>query len=149
MLRFLDVANGLTLVSLVSAVTCALLAMAGHITWAVIALILSGLCDLFDGFVARRLSRSDERRQFGGNLDTVVDSCAFGFAPVVLLYSSGLKSAAEAVLLAFFDVCRVAFGLFRNCHGQSRVAPSLLRRDADHVRRTVPACGVSGRPFKS
>jgi CDP-diacylglycerol--serine O-phosphatidyltransferase len=105
MLRFLDVANGLTLVSLTAAVACALLAVHGLIAFALVALILSGLCDLFDGWVARRLKRSDEQKRFGGRLDSVVDACAFGFAPVVLLHCSGLQSPGELALLGLFAAC--------------------------------------------
>jgi CDP-diacylglycerol--serine O-phosphatidyltransferase len=66
-----------------------------------------GTCDLFDGFVSRQLARSPEQRQFGGNLDSVVDACSFGFAPVVLMYASGLNSPVEILLLILFAVCAV------------------------------------------
>jgi CDP-diacylglycerol--serine O-phosphatidyltransferase len=106
-LRFLDVVNGLTLVSLAAALACALLAVNGRPAHAAAALVASGLCDLFDGWVARRLPRTDEQRRFGGRLDSVVDACAFGFAPVVLLYCSGLTSPAEVGLLLLFACCAV------------------------------------------
>jgi CDP-diacylglycerol---serine O-phosphatidyltransferase len=107
MARFLDVANCLTLMSLVFAATCALMAVNGRTGFALCALILSGLCDLFDGWVARRLKRTEEERRFGSRLDSVVDACAFGFAPVVLLYCSGLTSPLEVVLLLVFAACAV------------------------------------------
>jgi CDP-diacylglycerol---serine O-phosphatidyltransferase len=107
MLRFVDPANCLTLMSLGFAVTCALLAVNGRPALALIALILAGLGDLFDGWVARRLTRTDEQQRFGGRLDSVVDACAFGFAPVVLLYCSGLTSPLEITLLLAFAACAV------------------------------------------
>jgi CDP-diacylglycerol--serine O-phosphatidyltransferase len=107
MARFLDVANCLTLMSLMFAATCALLAINGRPAFALSALILAGLCDLFDGWVARRLKRTDEQQRFGGRLDSVVDACAFGFAPVVLLYCSGLTSPLEIMLLLAFAACAV------------------------------------------
>jgi CDP-diacylglycerol--serine O-phosphatidyltransferase len=36
-----------------------------------------------------------------------VDACSFGFAPVVLMYASGLSSPAEIPLLLFFAACVV------------------------------------------
>jgi len=105
--HFLDVANALTLTGLAAAVACSLLAVNGLLAYAVVALMCSGLCDLFDGFVARRLNRSSQQRRFGGHLDSVVDACSFGFAPVVLMYASGLHSAAEILLLFFFAACVV------------------------------------------
>ena len=106
-LRFIDPANLLTLIALAAAVVCAVLAMKGLLAYAVVALMVAGLCDLFDGFVARRLKRSDDQREFGGHLDSVVDACSFGFAPVVLMYCAGLASVLETVLLVLFAVCAI------------------------------------------
>ena len=105
--HLLDVPNALTLTGLASAVACSLLAINGLLAYAVVALMVSGLCDLFDGFVARKLHRTTEQRQFGGHLDSVVDACSFGLAPVVLVYAAGLNSAVEVPLLIFFATCVV------------------------------------------
>ncbi len=53
--HLLDVPNALTLTGLAAAVACSLLAINGLLAYAVVALMVSGLCDLFDGFVARKL----------------------------------------------------------------------------------------------
>lgn len=102
MLRFFDPANAVTLTGLASALACALLAATARPAWAVIALIVSGLCDFLDGAIARKLDRSEEARRFGGALDTVVDGCAFGLAPAVLLFSVGMRSPLELGVLAGF-----------------------------------------------
>lgn len=107
MLRFVDAANLLSLVGLASALAGAILAMHGRLAHGLIAMVLSGLCDLFDGLVARRLARTDEQRAFGGHLDSVVDACAFGFAPAIWLHAAGLRSLPECALLAFFAACAV------------------------------------------
>jgi len=110
--QLLDLANALTLAGLVAAVACALLAIQGHLAYAVVALMVSGVCDLFDGVVARRLNRSPDQQNFGGRLDSIVDACSFGFAPVVLMYSAGLNGIVEVLLLLFFILCvvwRLAF----------------------------------------
>lgn len=112
MLRFLDVANGLTIASLVSSLASAALAINGHTGQSIIALIVAGICDLFDGLVARRLKRDEERRKFGSALDSIVDGCAFGFAPSLFLYCAGLNSVPEMFLLAALPICvvwRVAY----------------------------------------
>ena len=70
-----------------------------------IALAVSGLCDLFDGVLARRLSRSAEASRFGGALDLVVDVCSFGMAPAVLFHGAGLRSGLDIVLLILFVWC--------------------------------------------
>jgi CDP-diacylglycerol--serine O-phosphatidyltransferase len=107
MLRFMDRANLLSLGGLCAAVACALLAADGRTRQAVVALIVAGLCDLFDGALARRLPRSPEAKNFGEALDLVIDGCSFGLAPTVLLYSAGLQTAPEIVLLMVFAGCAV------------------------------------------
>jgi CDP-diacylglycerol--serine O-phosphatidyltransferase len=112
MLRFLDVANAVSLAGLGAALGCALLAASGRPAYAIAALIVAGLCDLFDGAIARRLARTAEQRQFGARLDSLVDACAFGLAPAVLCASLGLRHPAELVLvfaLLFACVWRLAY----------------------------------------
>jgi CDP-diacylglycerol--serine O-phosphatidyltransferase len=100
--RFMDVANGLTLMGLAAAINCVLLAMNQLVAYAVISLMVSGLCDLFDGVLARRLSGNVAQRQFGARLDSIVDACSFGIAPVVLMYAAGLNHPVDVPLLLLF-----------------------------------------------
>lgn len=102
MFRFFDAANAISLLGLASAVAGILLAAHGRLAYAIAALIGSGLCDFLDGAAARALTRDDQQRRFGGNLDSAVDACCFGAAPTMLLYAAGLQSPVEiAVLIAF------------------------------------------------
>ncbi|MBI2930643.1 MAG: CDP-alcohol phosphatidyltransferase family protein [Planctomycetes bacterium] len=107
MLRFWNVPNGVTMTGLLAAVACAMWAVHGRIAWAAAALIVSGLCDFFDGFLARRMRLSDEGRRFGARLDSLVDACSFGFAPVFLLHAAGSGHPMELALLAVFLGCAV------------------------------------------
>lgn len=110
MLHFWDAANALTLVALAAALGSALFAVDGRLAYAVVALMVSGLCDLFDGFIARRLPRDEQQKHFGGRLDSIVDLCSFGFAPAVLLYCSGLRGPVGIALLVLF-LCSAAWRL--------------------------------------
>jgi CDP-diacylglycerol--serine O-phosphatidyltransferase len=107
MLRFVDLANAITILSLGCGLACALLAIRQRMAFALIALIVAGLCDLFDGLVARRLSRTDEQRHFGGRLDSLVDACSFGFAPAILLFAIGRTSPAEMLAVFLLPICAV------------------------------------------
>ena len=119
--QLLDVANALTLLGLVAAVACAILAISDQLSYAVVALMISGVCDLFDGVLARRCNRSEAQAEFGRRLDTIVDACSFGFAPVVLMYSAGLRGIWEVPLLVFFLVCVVWRLAFFDLVGLQRV----------------------------
>ena len=105
MLRFLDAANALSLVGLWAGLATALLAARGALAPALVALVAAGLCDFFDGTVARRLQRTEEGARFGARLDTTVDAIAFGLAPAVLLHAAGLRSPGELVLLGLYVAC--------------------------------------------
>ena len=107
MLRFVDAANVVSLAALLAAAAGCALAMRGFPAYAMIALIVAGIGDLFDGLIARRLARTEEQRRFGGRLDSLVDACAFGFAPSVSLFAMGLNSWFDLPLLAFFLCCAV------------------------------------------
>jgi len=107
MLRFLDLANAISLVALLLSASCPMLAMNGRIAFAVVTLIGAGLCDLFDGLVARKLKRTEEQQRFGGRLDSLVDACAFGFAPTFLLYIVGMRQPFDLLILGSLIVCAI------------------------------------------
>jgi CDP-diacylglycerol--serine O-phosphatidyltransferase len=74
-----------------------------------IALLLPAValvCDILDGYVARR----DKRRQslLGGDLDSLADVISFGVAPAVLGFTLGLRGGWDMVCLTYFVVCGVS-----------------------------------------
>ncbi len=107
MLRFLDPANAISLVGLSAAVAAMLLAAQGHLAFAVACLMGCGLCDVFDGLVARKLVRTEEEKVFGQRLDSLVDACAFGMTPPLIFYAAGARTAGEMSLLGLFAACAV------------------------------------------
>ena len=52
---------------------------------AVICLITAGICDLFDGAIARRCKRNEQEKAFGVQLDSLADLVSFGAFPFVFL----------------------------------------------------------------
>jgi CDP-diacylglycerol--serine O-phosphatidyltransferase len=94
----------ITLSGFVAAVAAIVLATAGRTEFALVGLMLAGLADLFDGMVARRITRSDYEKEFGVQLDTVVDVVSFVIAPVVIALAAGLRSPAAFVALVLFAV---------------------------------------------
>lgn len=73
------------------------LSVSGPISLALVALMLAGLADLFDGYVARRLKMSAFEKEFGVQLDTIVDVVSFVAAPAVIGVS--LSNATPLVVL--------------------------------------------------
>ena len=78
----------LTYLSVVSAIVGICFSVGGNkdnMPWVgVICLIISGLCDAFDGLVAStRKNRTREDKMFGGRIDSLSDLLAFGVAPAI------------------------------------------------------------------
>lgn len=98
----------LTYVSLVSAFMGMLLASRGCPGAAVLCLIGSGICDAFDGTVARsKKNRTDDEKAFGIQLDSLCDVISFGIFPAFMCYMLGMKRPVGLVILSLYCVCAV------------------------------------------
>ena len=103
----------LTYLSLFSAVFSMIQAMNGNYTVSVLCIFFSGVCDAFDGTVARmKKDRTEDEKSFGIQLDSLVDTVSFGVAPAFLCYCMGVDSLIGLAILMVFcmcGVCRLAF----------------------------------------
>ncbi len=105
---FYDYTVVLTYLSLLSAVVGMVLAGKGMFTAAVCCLLFSGLCDAFDGIVARsKKDRTEDEKAFGIQIDSLCDAVSFGVAPAVLCYCMGMDSVGGIAILALFCLCGV------------------------------------------
>lgn len=102
----------ITLTGFLAAVAAIVLATAGRVEFALVGLMLAGLADLFDGMVARRLTRTPYEREFGVQLDTVVDVVSFVVAPLVIALAAGLRAPPALAVLAAFALA----GAVRQAH---------------------------------
>lgn len=105
---FYDYTVVLTYLSMLSAVAGMILASQGNFVAAVACLALSGLCDAFDGRVARRKKdRTEDEKNFGIQLDSLVDVVAFGVLPAMICYHCGVQGPLGMVLVFFYVTCAV------------------------------------------
>ena len=85
-----DLPNLCSLAGLVSAVLAIYFALLGLFPAAMIGLIWAVFFDWSDGQIARRMSgRSETSKQFGGQLDSLIDIVSFGVCPAIVLLSYG------------------------------------------------------------
>jgi len=88
-------------------------AYVGNLDAAILCLLLSGVCDLFDGPVARtKQNRTEQEKSFGIQLDSLCDLVCFGVFPAVFFYLCGIRTRTGIVLLLFYVLCaliRLAF----------------------------------------
>lgn len=105
---FYDYTVILTYISLASAVCGMVQASRGNILLAVVCIMFSGFCDMFDGIVARsKKDRTQDQKNFGIQIDSLVDVIAFGFLPAFTFYFAGVQSWLGIVILIFYVTCGV------------------------------------------
>ncbi len=74
--------------------------------WCIFMLLpLSLVCDVLDGFTARRLTGHSA---LGGDLDSLADIVSFGVAPAALGFTLGLRGFWDALVLIYFVVCGIS-----------------------------------------
>lgn len=111
----------LTYASLVSAVFGMTQAIHGDYKTAIICLAISGICDSFDGRVARtKKNRTKDEKSFGIQLDSLCDVVCFGVFPAVICYLLGVRGWLGIILVSFYCVCAVMRLAFFNVLEEKR-----------------------------
>lgn len=105
-----NLANCVTWLGIAAAVVAMYFALGGNPRIAMLLFLVSGLCDLFDGRVARMFERTDVEKAFGIQLDSFADTVSFVVFPAVFLLT--LTAAPWAVVLA---VLYILAGITRLC----------------------------------
>lgn len=78
-----------------------------RLLWIAFVLVSAALvCDVLDGYFARRFAR--QQSVLGADLDSLADVISFGVAPAVLGFTLGLRGGWDMVLLTYFVVCGVS-----------------------------------------
>ena len=115
----LDIPNLCSLSGLACTVLALYFILRGHFDAAMIGMVWAVAFDWADGLIARRLkNRTGDDRQFGAQLDVLIDIVSYGVTPAVLLMCYGqfapifligafLVLAASAIRLSYFST----FGL--------------------------------------
>ena len=105
MIGFYDYTVLLTYLGFASSMTGIFLAITGHIFPAILCLMFSGLCDMFDGKVARtKKRRTSDEKHFGIQLDSLSDLVCFGVLPSVIGFSLGINRPEMLPILIFYPL---------------------------------------------
>lgn len=108
MIGFYDYTVVLTYISLAVSVFGMTQAVDGRFRTAIVCLALSGLCDMFDGKIARtKKNRTEDEKLFGIQIDSLCDVVCFGIFPAVICYVLGVRGILGGVMLAYYCVCSV------------------------------------------
>lgn len=113
MIGLYDYTVVLTYISLGISVFGMTQAVHGYFRTAVFCLALSGLCDMFDGKIARtKKNRTEDEKAFGTQIDSLCDVVCFGAFPALICYLLGVRGPigiAVIVLYCVNSVIRLAF----------------------------------------
>lgn len=108
MIGFYDYTVILTYISFASSISGIFLATRGHFNWAIFCLAFSGLCDMFDGKIARtKKNRTEDEKRFGIQIDSLCDVVCFGVFPIVLCYELGMTHFYSIPILIFYGLAGV------------------------------------------
>ena len=75
---------------------------------ALMCLMCAGVCDMFDGKIARACKRNQEEISFGIELDSLVDIVCFAILPIVIYISLGFTKWYNVLSFIFLGIAGVA-----------------------------------------
>ncbi|MBO4450179.1 MAG: CDP-alcohol phosphatidyltransferase family protein [Clostridiales bacterium] len=117
-----------TYVGMLFAVAAMILTMANLYGYAMMCFMAAGICDLFDGTIARMCKRTEEEKNFGIQLDSLVDVVSFIALPIVFVVKfSGISwyAIAASVMYSVFGVARLAY--FNVCQEENEDKDSPIK----------------------
>lgn len=138
---FYDYTVILTYLSLISSVWGMTRAIHADYKTAIFCLAISGICDAFDGRVARtKRDRTDDEKAFGIQLDSLCDVVCFGIFPALICYLMGVRGALGLMLVMFYCLCAVIRLAFFNVLEAKRQASET---GANKTYRGLPVTSIA------
>jgi len=83
------------------------LALNNNVRYALLCLIIAGVCDIFDGKVARMCKRTEMEELFGVQIDSLADMISFCAFPIIIFYGLGLNSWYHIGLYTLFTLAAI------------------------------------------
>lgn len=102
-------------------ITCAL---QGNLHGALVCLMISGVCDMFDGKIASTKVRTPQEKRFGIQIDSLSDLICFGILPAVVVYTVSGRSSLSFYLSAFYLLCALIRLAWFNVDEEARQSSS-------------------------
>lgn len=68
---------------------------------ALLSLIFSSLIEIFDGTIARKFKRTDKEKQFGIEIDSILDTINFGAISIIIFLNMGFNRIYDYILCSY------------------------------------------------
>ena len=138
---FYDYTVILTYLSLFSAVFGMICAVDGEFNTSIVCLLIAGICDAFDGTIARtKKDRTEDEKAFGIQLDSLCDVISFGVFPACLCHSMGVNGKIGMLIGFFYCLCAVIRLAFFNVLEANR---QKTEGGSNKVYRGLPVTSIS------
>lgn len=102
----------------------------GNFHAALICLMISGLCDMFDGAVASTKVRTPQEKRFGIQIDSLSDLICFGVFPALLVYQAVSGNSVVLYISGFYILCALIRLAFFNVEEEERQGQTQETRKA-------------------
>lgn len=86
-----------------------------YMRYSLILLIFAGICDMYDGKIARMCKRTEEEKEFGIQIDSLADTINFVVLPIVIMLSLGMTSILDVIVYVIFAICGISRLAVFNC----------------------------------
>ena len=87
-----------------------------YMRYSLVFLVLAGVCDMFDGKIARMCKRDKEEKEFGIQIDSLADTVNFVVLPVVIMLALGMTSPFEVVIYILLVIAGITRLGYFNVH---------------------------------
>ena len=141
MIGFYDYTVALTYIGLVVSTVGMTQAIHGRFKTAIVCLAVSGLCDMFDGKIARtKKNRTEDEMAFGVQIDSLCDMVCFGAFPALICYLLGVRGFWGLAVIGLYVVASVIRLAFFNV---MEMKGALVAEDGHRYYRGLPITSIS------
>lgn len=119
----------LTYLGMISGFTGILCITSGNVKMALLCLMASGFCDMFDGKIASTMERTRQEKRFGIQIDSLSDLICFGVLPGMIGYHCAGKTFLSAAIAAGYVLCALIRLAWFNVDEEQRQEGESSRRE--------------------
>ena len=97
----------LTYLGVVFGILSLMFAFSGNFMYAMVCLLTAGVCDAFDGKVARACKRTEDGKRFGIEIDSLADTVNFVVLPIIIFFNMGMTSWYHIVIYTMYALAGI------------------------------------------
>lgn len=129
MLGFYNYTVVLTYIGMLFSFRGIIFALNGNICAALNCLMISGVCDMFDGKIASTKVRTAREKRFGIQIDSLSDLVCFGVLPALIVYMVSGSNALSMAISGIYLLCALIRLAYFNVDEEERQSNTSQARE--------------------